>query len=399
MTGTRRLRRWPWAVAGVSGALFALATVFSVASSTDVVDQVLTLVLYPPAVTSLLGVGALVVARVPGNRVGTLLLAAGVIMSTAVTGGAYAQLGWSQPAGPWPGTVVGALLNQVLFVYPLVLTLVVTPLYFPNGRLPGPRWRAMVWLAAAALAATTVSDLSRQATLVADIPNPFANALPEPVVDVLAAFSSLSSVVGFGGAAAAVYVRWRRSRGIERQQLKWLLAVAAVAAVMVPASFLAPADGGLADVLFVFDLLLFAAFPVAIGLAVLRYRLYELDRIVGRTVAYAIITATLAAAFILVNVALQALLADLTGSSTLVTAIATLVVAGLFQPVRRGVQQPVDRRFSRARVSGERVVEAFSRQARDEVDIELLRRAVVGTAHDAVAPAGAALWLRAGRTG
>ncbi len=137
--------------------------------------------------------------------------------------------------------------------------------------------------------------------------------------------------------------------------------------------------------------------PVAIIIAILRYRLYEIDRIVSRTLSYALMTALLAAVFVGTNLGLQAIVSNATGGSTLAVAASTLVVAALFQPVRRRIQAQVDRRFNRARTDADRVVAAFAALTRDEVDLGELRRSIHATASEAVHPAGAALWLRAGR--
>jgi hypothetical protein len=134
--------------------------------------------------------------------------------------------------------------------------------------------------------------------------------------------------------------------------------------------------------------------PIAIGIAILRYRLYEIDRIVSRTLSYALVTALLAGVFVATNLALQAVLVNATGGSTVTIAASTLVVAALFQPVRRAIQRPIDRRFNRAGVDAQRVVDALASTVRDEVDLERLRGSVVATASEAVHPVGAALWLR-----
>jgi hypothetical protein len=134
--------------------------------------------------------------------------------------------------------------------------------------------------------------------------------------------------------------------------------------------------------------------PVAIGIAILRYRLYEIDRIVSRTLSYALVTALLAAVFVGTNIALQTVVVNATGGSTFIVAGSTLVVAALFQPVRRRIQAPIDRRFNRTRSDAERVVAAFTVQTRDEVDLATLRGSVLAAAAEAVHPAGAGLWLR-----
>ena len=190
----------------------------------------------------------------------------------------------------------------------------------------------------------------------------------------------------------ASIVRFRRGSAVERQQLKWfgsalgLAALGLFGAATVPPPFAVPS--------WMMMTVALALVPVAIAVAILRYRLFEIDRLVSRTVAYAIMTVVLALTFVVTNVALQAVLADLTGSSTLVTAAATLVVAAMFQPLRRRVQRAVDRRFDRTRVDAEMVAEQLAAEIRDQVDLERLRAAVGGAAAAAVAPAGSGVWLR-----
>jgi hypothetical protein len=137
-----------------------------------------------------------------------------------------------------------------------------------------------------------------------------------------------------------------------------------------------------------------AAMPIAIGIAILRYRLYDIDRIIGRTLAYAIATALLASVFVGTNLLVQAVFAGAIGENTLAVALSTLIVAALFQPIRRRVQAPIDRQFNRAHLDAAIVVSAFGRRSRDEVDLDRLRNAVVGVVVEAVRPDGAALWLR-----
>ena len=175
-----------------------------------------------------------------------------------------------------------------------------------------------------------------------------------------------------------------------RAQIRWVAAAGAVPLALVP--FIIAADW-LWSLWFVSTMLL----PLAIGVALLRYRLFDIDRIVGRTIAYAIVTAILAGVFVVVNLALVALFADATRSNTLVVAASTLLVAALFQPIRRRVQAPVDRRFNRAHLDAERVVGAFARQTRDEVDLERLQDVVVDTIERSVAPSATGLWLRPAR--
>ncbi|HEX5829048.1 MAG TPA: hypothetical protein VFY23_16095 [Candidatus Limnocylindrales bacterium] len=392
---TDRGRRWPWVVAAAAGIPLAVTVTMSALMDPDIVGRVLTIVLYPPAIVALLAVGALLVSRVPGNRVGVILLAAGITMSVAVGMGTYAQIGEAQPRGPWPGTVVAALLNQLLFIYPLVLTLVIAPLYFPDGRLPSRRWpwRAIIVASLAALAASNLADVLRPGVLVAGIENPLGTEAALPLIGVLEAYSSLASILGFGGAATAIVVRYRRSSGVERKQLKWLVATAGLAAIVVPASFLAPNEL-LANLLFIGDLLLFAAIPIAIGVAILRYRLYAIDRIVSRTIGWALVTGAMLTVFVVMLVALQTALAPMTRESTLAVAASTLGALALFQPLRRRIQRAVDRRFNRGRYDADRTAQAFRAGLRDELDLGAIRTSLVEAVGTTVQPTETAVWLR-----
>jgi hypothetical protein len=220
----------------------------------------------------------------------------------------------------------------------------------------------------------------------------------EPLVGVLELVVLISVVVSCGGAVAAVWSRFRHGDTVQRQQVKWLVANVGLAGAILPVSLLTTEVApDLSNVLSSVAILAMFALPLVIAIAVLRYRLYEIDRIVGRTVAYAIVSGVLALVFVVTNLALQALFAGVTGSSTLITAMSTLVVATLFQPLRGRVQRLVDRRFNRGRVDAERVVGSLAAQVRDQVDLDRLRVAVVASADDAVAPAGAGLWLRGTR--
>jgi hypothetical protein len=201
------------------------------------------------------------------------------------------------------------------------------------------------------------------------------------------------------GAAVSVIVRVRRARGTERQQLRWFATSLVCVVLGVGAGFLisslvpGSANSGLA---WIPAILAFTSVPVAVGVAVLRYRLYDIDRIISRTLAYAVITAILAIVFAALIVGLQALFANVTGTNTLAVAASTLVVAALFQPLRRRIQGAVDHRFNRARYDAQRTTDAFAGQLRNEVDLGKLRAALVDTVEEAVRPASATVWLRSG---
>jgi uncharacterized membrane protein YdcZ (DUF606 family) len=179
---------------------------------------------------------------------------------------------------------------------------------------------------------------------------------------------------------------------VERQQLKWLIAVAAVAAVAFPVAYIVPAPA-ITQVAFLVGLLALLALPVAIAIAVLRYHLYEIDRIISRTIGWAVITGVLGAAFVVLVVGLEALLQGQTQGETLAVAASTLAAFGLFQPVRRRVQAAVDRRFDRARYDAQRTADAFAERLRDEVELDVLAAELQRTVEAAIRPSAAALWL------
>ena len=184
---------------------------------------------------------------------------------------------------------------------------------------------------------------------------------------------------------------------IERQQLKWLLAVAALAAIFFPIAFIVPVQE-IANAAFILGSLTLVAFPLAIAVAVLRYRLYDIDRIASRTISYGIITALLVGIFLAVNLALQAALSSVTSGNALAVAGSTLLAAALFTPVRQRVQRAVDRRFDRARYDADRLAIEFAERLRDEIDLSTLGNELDETVRQAFAPSSVGLWLRGGRS-
>ena len=327
-------------------------------------------------------VGALLIRRVPENRIGALLLATGTAQTASVAVLAYAGLGGSA-VPPWPGAAIAATFGDAAYIAPWVIALIGVPLVFPDGRLPSRRFRWVVWVTGAGMVSLL---LGAPASM---IPGLAGLGL---VVSVLAL---VASVFGIAGAAAAVWVRFRRGDPVQRQQVKWLLAVAGVAAIAFPSALaFGSSESSLALAFWLVAFLAYLALPVTIGIAILRYHLYEIDRVISRTIGYAVVTVTLAATFAGAILLFQAVLAPLTGGNTVAVAASTLVVAALFQPLRRRVQTVVDRRFNRARYDAERTVAAFAAQLRDEVDLESLRADVLETVARTVAPATVALWLR-----
>jgi hypothetical protein len=259
------------------------------------------------------------------------------------------------------------------------------PLLFPDGHLPSPRWRPVGWGAAIGLTTVVVGmALSADGTR----PNPIASGgMPGDAAKIAADLPLFPIFAGL--ALVSVAMRFRRSRGVERQQLKWFLAAVTFLVLAVIAGVATEIEA-----VWYLVILGLASLPVAAAIAILRYRLYDIDRIISRTVSYAIVTAVLAAVFAGLIVALQGALTTYTQGQTVAVAASTLAVFALFQPLRRRIQRSVDRRFDRAKYDADLIIRGFGSRLRDDVDLGVVRSEVVRTAGAAVRPTATAIWLR-----
>ena len=334
-------------------------------------------------------VGALIATRRPDNAIGWVFLVVGLSQAGNTFASFYAIYGLIVHPGSLPLAAESSWLAVWAWAPGYAMLVTLTVLLFPDGRLPSRRWRPVAWgsfvmlgllVIPTAIASWPVRGLTlllQSAGSAAGPPLQFIGVLASP-------FLAAASVVGLG-------VRFRRSVGVERQQLKWFTYAAIPSiglTVLVGLVETGPVLGRMIAILAT------PLLPIAAAVAVLRYRLYDIDRIVSRTVTYAAITAVLAISYIGAVIVLQGLLAKFTSGNTVTVAISTLLVAALFQPVRRRVQAVVDRRFNRARYDAAVIVSEFSRQARDEVDLEALLTAVDQSARRAVAPVTINVWLR-----
>ena len=381
--------RVAWGIAGLDIIVFLIASMIGPAGDAGAIA------LYVIGIGSFAGVGAMLCTRVPANSIGVLLLAAGTTLVAAVVIGTYADAGALQ-VPPWPGSGLARRIGDAMFIYPFVIALIGVPLVFPDGRLPSPRFRWVVGIAIADMVAWTILGtlLDQQARR----SDPALAALA-PLFGAVETFVLVATLVSFGAAVMAVSLRFRRGDPVQRQQVKWLAADVGLAAIVLPVSLLlTDMNPALADALSSLAILAMFALPIVIAIAVLRYRLYEIDRIISRTIGWAIVTGVLVAVFVVVVVTLQAVLAPLTHENTLAVAASTLVAFALFQPLRRRVQLGVDRRFDRARYDGQRTVDAFAERLRNEIDISAAHGDLVATASAAVRPVAAGLWLRHARS-
>jgi len=383
--GTRRRR----SIRVIGGATVALAVIGVAASVTAGEPLLLQQVVFLGVTIVYLAAGTLIVERRPGNRVGPMIFAVGLCIGVYLVLDAVIRT---------PGAQSGMASLAALLVSemdgPVFLLTALLLLLFPDGRLPSPRWRWAVGVGCALAVIVVAGAFVRPGpfTYYQSIENPMGD--PTSPLNVVWSPAYMAEVLVVGASALSLVARWRRAGPVERAQLKW---VAGAAVLLVIAMVTYGGTGGPGTYSPVGDLLVgigFSLIPISITIAILRYRLYEIDRIISRTLGWAIVTALLVVVFALGVVGLQAVLAPVTASSTLAVAASTLVAAALFQPLRSRVQRSVDRRFDRSRYDGERVLAGFNDRLRDQVDLDELEAEVRRVAGDAVLPASTGIWLR-----
>jgi hypothetical protein len=398
---TRRLSRrwWP---AGLAWALFVLFLL--VLASFPWLDHLIRqtghsavlLVPFsvPPTLAGLTAslVGVVLASRRPHHPVGWLLLALGLCLATSGAAAGYVPYGLVLRPGALPAA------HLVARLYPTVINAALAALGFillltPTGSPPSPRWRWWAWGSAAAAAALLVAATVAPGSLdpdalVAGGPQEFrsfggALLLANQAALAVAILTILAGTV-------SLVVRFRHARGVERQQLRWVALAAALTGVAMAAVAVLVAAGAV-DLAGWVAVLGVVVLPLATGAAILRYRLYDLDRIISRTVAYGLLTVLLGGGYAVVVLGLGQLLGR---RSSLVVAGATLAVAALFQPARRRVQAVVDRRFNRRRYDAARTIEAFSARLRQQVDLDALTGELLAVVEETMQPTRVALWLR-----
>jgi hypothetical protein len=337
-------------------------------------------------------VGLVLAVRRPGHPVGWLLLGLGLSQAAHGLTYAYTRYGLVARPGSLPGAAYLAGLNNGLVVAWIACAAFVL-LLTPTGSLPSPRWRWWARIAAIAVGVWVVGSVLDPAPLRPEFPD-VANPLGVPALfGPLNALPAAAFVVLLALPVAAVSLlrRFRRAEPRERQQLRWLAWGAAVAAVALLVAF---ASLFLRDGYALLNVALgvsAAVLPLSTGAAILRYRLYDLDRIVSRTVAYGLLTVLLAGGYAAVVLGLGQLLGR---DSSLVVAAATLAAAAVFQPLRRRVQAVVDHRFNRRRHDAGLTIAAFGARLRDQVDLDALHTELLGVVDQTMQPTRASLWLR-----
>jgi hypothetical protein len=345
------------------------------------------------AAVSAVTVGAVLAARRPVHPVGWLLVGLGLsLMVHGLTYG-YTRYGLVARPGALPAASYLAGFNNGIFLswlscagFVLLLT--------PTGKLPSPRWRWWARVAAAGPVVWLLGSVVDPAPLYPEYPdigNPLAVPAPSGLLRAATGAAAVVVMVALVMAAGSLVLRFRRARGVERQQLRWLAWGAALASVALLVALAALVMGSDFNLFNVALGVCAALLPWATGAAILRYRLYDLDRIISRTLAYGLVTVLLGLGYVVVVLGLGRLLPQ---GSSLVVAGATLAVAAVFQPARGRVQQLVDRRFNRRRYDAAQTIAAFSARLRDQVDLDTLTAELLAVVHQTIQPTQASLWLR-----
>ncbi len=396
---SRRAAAWvAWSLVGVAVVLAALGLLLEQANGTSWFLEHLSFALPFVAFTA---VGAFVASRRPENPIGWILCAVGLSNLLWAFASKYAIYALITREGSLPGAEIMAWLGMG-WIASLGWGLMATflPLLFPTGRLTSPRWRPVAWLTAIVL---TLAILTQ-----AIAPGPMTEETPtitNPVgIDSVAAIVPVVENVGTAlvmavvlASLASLVVRFRRSRGVERQQLKWFAYSAALLAISIMLGFLSnfvpvlefgPYGSAL-------QILGVSSIPLAVAMAILRYRLYDIDLLINRTLVYGPLTVLLASTYLGGVVGLQSVFRALTGQeSTLAVVASTLAIAALFNPLRRRVQAFVDRRFYRRKYDARKTLESFSAKLRDESDLDALKENLAGVVRETMQPANVSLWLR-----
>lgn len=343
--------------------------------------------------------GAVIATRRPGNPIGWILLVGGFFNSLNAFSWEYARYALLTDPGQWPGGSFFAWLSTWAFALGLSAQ-PLTLLLFPTGRSPSRRWRPVLWLVATAAALMVVPvalaawPLRGPVLVNGDLWSGEAAGLATTLQQAGVALAMLGTLVS----VVAVAVRFRGASGEERQQIKWLIyagALTFVGIVTASPGALFELPGLLGEILSVLAFFALPSIPVAVGIAILRHRLYDIDILINRTLVYGALTATLAAIYLSAVVVLQRALVLLTGEGSQLAVVAsTLAIAALFNPLRRRIQDAIDRRFYRSKYDAQKTLEAFSLKLRDEIDLDDLSGDLVSVVRSTVQPKHASLWLR-----
>jgi hypothetical protein len=399
-----RPARLAWSLWALAILLEAVGLYFKAVNAATIASQASALNNIGPvflaAELALVTVGALVASRRPANPSGWILYAAGLVFALGDLADGYALHGLLARPGSLPGAAIMAWVSEwsrgatVLGAFALVFLL------FPDGRPLSPRWRPVVWLTAAVtpllgLMAFKPGPLPDYA----GITNPLGiGGAGGQVLNILANVAFFALLAALAASGLSLVLRFRRAKGDERQQLKWFASGGAamiLAFLVAPFIWFTPAlnNSPLWPILFTLSLV---ALPVSLGIAILKYRLYDIDLIIRRTLVYSVLSALLAFVYLGSVVALQTIVRSLTGQSQpqFVIVVSTLAIAALFNPLRHRLQSLIDRAFYRRKYDAAQVLAAFLASARDEVELRPLLEHLVQAADETVKPEHVSVWLK-----
>lgn len=335
-------------------------------------------------------VGALIVWYRPGNAIGRLFVVLGLAIPLSIIGSAYGQVGLPGAAwASWSSSLAFAVIFGALLIF--------LPLLFPTGRYLSDRWRRFGQFAAGLLVAIGLLLALSPGELdcCPGTQNPIQLPQLDPVVGIIPFLFPVVVATALV-AMTSLVLRFRRSRGVEREQLKWFtLAVGWICLVSIVGAFASVgliAENQLAPVIMYPSGV--AAIGLAVGVAILRHRLYDIDVIIRRTLVYGALSVILAALYVAAVLALQALLSGWTGGDTLAVAVSTLVVAAVFRPLRSRIQRGVNRRFYRSGYDAARTLETFGARLRNEIDLDSLSAELSAVVQTTMQPASLSVWVR-----
>jgi hypothetical protein len=352
-------------------------------------------------------VGALVAARRPRNPIGWILLVEGLLWMVSDLMDDYSLYGVASP-GSVPFAVGVAWVNNWLWVPGVGLLGTYVFLLFPDGKLPSERWRPLAWLSGAVILTVSIGVGLGPGSLqnLGGVQNPFGILRPWMMVPFWAILPLLPLCMV--GSALSLVLRYRRSRGEQRQQIKWIAFAGALVGLLylvaMVTSFIFPSGAWFQvgsplwlDLIAYAALLSFTLVPIAVGVAMLRYRLYDIDLVINRTLVYASLTATLVALYFGGVTATQAVFRALTGQeqqAQFAVVVSTLAIAALFSPLRRRIQSFIDRRFYRRKYDARKTLEDFAGKLREETDLQALNGELVNVVRETMQPGHVSLWLR-----
>ena len=343
-------------------------------------------------------IGWLIALRQPHNPIGWIFLVVGLSQAGNGFFSQYAAYGLVTQPGSLPGADLASWVGAWSWV-PGFTGLFLMLLLFPDGRLPSPRWRLILGLGLVSggtiMIGSAVGSWGIRGLALLTVGSPETTS--DPALGLVIASVNIGlimlSLVGLA-AIVSLAVRFRRAEAVERQQIKWFAAAGAIEVALILLSIVIALP-------YPFDMLaaivVTPLVPIATVVAILRYRLYEIDRIISRTVSYGAVTGILALVFVGTILVSQTILSSFFRGNSVAVAASTLVVAALFQPLRRRVQSVVDRRFNRSRYDAERTVAAFGARLRDELDLETVTTYLNTTVRGAIRPASLGLWIRGNR--